>query len=85
MANLVTRFLQVAGSDAGIIRDLTYGDPILLDKVDSFRRLLERNTIPYCGFIERKLTNYGKKAKLPGFINIGFINDLVCFLTKSCF
>ncbi|KAJ5318775.1 uncharacterized protein N7506_011479 [Penicillium brevicompactum] len=66
MASVVTNFLQVAGSDSGIIRDLRYGDPILLDKINGFQRLLERNTIPFCAFIERKETDYGKKIGLTG-------------------
>ncbi|CAG8400414.1 unnamed protein product [Penicillium salamii] len=66
MASVVTSFLQVAGSDSGIIRDLRYGDPVLLDKIDVFQRLLERNTIPFCAFIERKETDYGKKIGLTG-------------------
>ncbi|CAG8217276.1 unnamed protein product [Penicillium olsonii] len=66
MASVVTSFLQVAGADSGIIRDLRYGDPVLLDKIDVFQRILERNTIPVRAFIERKETDYGKKIGLTG-------------------
>ncbi|KAJ5779346.1 hypothetical protein N7457_007066 [Penicillium paradoxum] len=66
MAAVATQLLQTAGSDGGIIRDLHYGDPILLDKLSAFQRLLERNTVPFCAFIERKETDYGRKIGLVG-------------------
>jgi hypothetical protein len=78
MASLVTNALQLAGSDSGIIRDLHYGDPVLLDKINGFQRLLERNTIPFCAFIERKETDYGKKIGLTGIWK-----ELVCIIQDT--
>lgn len=73
MAVMATRVLQIAGSDGGIIRDLRYGDPVLLDKLTAFQRLLERNSVPFYAFFERKETDYGRKIGLAGIWK-----ELVC-------
>jgi hypothetical protein len=74
LASVVTQSLKVAGSDDGINGYLGYGSTVLLDKLDSFQRLLERNLIPYCAFIEQRKTDYGNKIYIPGLIK-----DLVGF------
>ncbi|KAJ5297504.1 hypothetical protein N7508_007753 [Penicillium antarcticum] len=75
LATVVIQSLKLAGADEGINGYLGYGSTVLLDKVDSFQRLMERNSIPFCAFIEQRKTDYGNKIYIPGLIKDLVVNE----------
>jgi hypothetical protein len=55
-----------AGSHRGIIKDLDYDNPALLDKLDGFCRLRTSLSIPVSCFFELYETDYGRRVGVGG-------------------
>jgi hypothetical protein len=66
LADLVAKIMSPAGSHRGIVSDLAYDEPALLDKLHSFCRLRNKLLIPVSCFFELYETDYGKRFGLGG-------------------
>ncbi|KAI0849586.1 hypothetical protein F5Y00DRAFT_261371 [Daldinia vernicosa] len=60
--------MSFAGSNNGIIADLSLHNKYLEEKVHAFGQLRERLKLPIWCFIELKDTDYGKRFGIPGLI-----------------
>src|SRR6516162_5333368 len=60
-ADSAARLMQPAGSHRGIIRELDFDEPVLLDKLHSFCRLRNRLSTPVSCFSELYETDYGRR------------------------
>ena len=65
-ADSVAQLMQPAGSHRGIIRELNYDDPGLLDILQSFCRLLNKLSTTVSCFSELYETDYGKRFGIRG-------------------
>lgn len=66
--NIIARFMVLAGSHQGIIRDLVYGSDTLKDQLEALCRLEKALSMRSCCFFELYKTDYGKRFGLPGCI-----------------
>lgn len=73
--DIIARFMVLANSHRGIIRDLAYGNDTLKDQLDALCQLKNTLSIPTCCFFELYATNYGKR-----FGCLGCLKGMVCLL-----
>ncbi|KND91708.1 Kinesin light chain 1 [Tolypocladium ophioglossoides CBS 100239] len=66
IADFAAQFMVLAGSQRGIIRDLTFDNETLRDQLQEFCQLCKRLYMPTCCFFELYKTDYGKRYRLPG-------------------
>jgi hypothetical protein len=78
-ANIIALFMQPAGSHCGIIKELDYDGPALLDKLHSFCRLRNELLTPVSCFYELYPTDYGRKKGGIG----GVVKGMVCSSGKK--
>ena len=58
--------MQPAGSHRGIIKELNFDEPVLLDKLHGFCRMLNRLSMPVSCFSELYETDYGRRLGIRG-------------------
>lgn len=73
--DIIARFMVLANSHQGIIRDLVYGSDTLRDQLDALCQLINTLSIPTCCFFELYATDYGIRFGCPGYIK-----GMVCLL-----
>lgn len=66
IADIAARFMVLAGSYRGIIKDLVCDLPTQQDKLQEFCKLERSLSIPISCFFEKYRTDYGRKFRLPG-------------------
>jgi hypothetical protein len=66
IADISARFMVLAGSHRGIIKDLLCDMPTQQDKLQEFCLLEQSLSIPLCCFFELYRTDYGKRFGIPG-------------------
>ncbi|RYP42870.1 hypothetical protein DL768_010174 [Monosporascus sp. mg162] len=85
-ANSVAQLTRPAGSHSGIIRELNFDEPMLLDKLHSFCRLRNGLSTPISCFNELYETDYGQRFGIGGvargMIGSPIITDSSHALTK---
>lgn len=70
LADCAERLMRLSGSEShrGIIEELSFDKPALLDTLDSFCRLRNRLSTPVSCFNELQVTDYGKRHGLGGLV-----------------
>lgn len=75
IADIAARFMVLAGSYRGIVKDLVRDLPTQQDKLQDFCKLERSLSIPISCFFEKYRTDYGRKFGLPGLFK-----GMVCAL-----
>jgi hypothetical protein len=65
-ADSAARLMQLPGSHRGIIRELDFDEPVLLDKLHFFCRLCNRLSTPVSCFSELYEIDYGRRFGIDG-------------------
>lgn len=68
LADSLARLMQPASSHGGIIKELGFDEPVLLDKLHNFCRLRNKLSIPVSCFSELYETDYGRRVGIGGVI-----------------